>query len=430
MSKLFFEFWSFNDPNTVWVIIGCVLLGLSAGVIGSFAFLRKQSLAGDALAHAALPGVTSAFLLFHSREPEVLYLGASISCLISFLVIQYLVKHTKIKMDSALAIVLSTFFALGIFQLAQIQKLPLASQAGLDKMLFGQAASLVRDDVVVLSVVSLLNTLLVFAFYKKLKLITFDRGFAKAVGVPIMFYDALFAVLLVFSIVTGLQLVGVVLMAALILTPPAAARFWTEKLSLMLVLAGTFGAVSALLAANISYIAPRMPTGPWMIVVISTIFLISLLIAPQRGVFPRLWRRRKLARRIVDENVLRTFYKLGESERDYFLTLEPKTVLRFRNITEQELEAALSRLKKCALIEQAEGCFRLSADGLKRAKELTRFHRLWELYLTEKIDIAPDHAHADAEEIEHILTEELGERLVLELESPREDPHGKVIPPG
>src|SRR5690606_7025568 len=145
--QAFREFWSFSDPNVVWVVCGSLILGASAGAIGCFAFLRKRALTGDALAHAALPGVTSAFLLFQSRDPLVILGGAIVSCIAGYLVIEYLVNRTKVKEDSAFAIVLSLFFAFGIFQLTYIQKSEFAGQSGLDKLLFGQAAALVGDDV-------------------------------------------------------------------------------------------------------------------------------------------------------------------------------------------------------------------------------------------------------------------------------------------
>ncbi len=428
MWQQFIEFWSFRDPNVNWVLSGCVLLGASGGIIGCFAFLRKRSLVGDALAHAALPGVTTAFLLTESRSPLIILGGAMISCALGFLAIEYLTKNTKIKPDSALAIVLSLFFALGIFQLTKIQKLPLASQAGLDKLLFGQAASLVRGDVILLGAIAISNILVISLLFRKLKLTTFDRHFARSIGVSLIAYDFITALLLVLSIVIGLQLVGVVLMAAVLVTPAAASRYWTDDLRTMVIISGLIGAVSAIVGVNVSYLAPRMPTGPWMIVSVSLIFLISVLFAPRRGVIFRIVRQQQVRSKVHDENVLRTFYKEGELLGNSFTVLEPSTVLKFRDMSEQQLQKSFRRLMRAGLLVSEKSGYRLTPAGFERGRHLTRLHRLWELYLTERIDIAPDHVHADAEEVEHILTAELAARLDEELRAPVIDPHGKTIP--
>ncbi|MCO6432276.1 MAG: metal ABC transporter permease [Deltaproteobacteria bacterium] len=428
MLELFFEFWRLNDPNVVWVLTGSVLLGSSAGAIGCFAFLRKRSLTGDALAHAALPGVTTAFLLFHSRDPLVLGAGALVSCFIGYFVIEHLIKRTIVKEDSAFAIVLSLFFAVGIFQLTRIQKTGIASQAGLDKMLFGQAAGMVRDDVKILGAVALGLLLFVILSFRQLKSISFDRQFSQTTGLPVAFFEMLLALSLVLSVVIGLQLVGVVLMAAVLLTPAAAARYWTNNLAAMVLISGIFGGLAGAFGANVSYLAPRMPTGPWMVMGVSAVFLISLLFAPDRGLLARIKRQNRLSRKVHEENILRTMYKIGENAGDFSIPVDTGTLLSYRNMALQQMEAALRRLRRKGLVEISEGRFTLTASGLERAKEVTRFHRLWELYLSKRIQIAPDHVHDEAEEIEHILTPDLEALLLQELGSPIEDPHGRVIP--
>lgn len=429
MWQLFIEFWRLSDPNVVWVLSGAILLGAGAGVIGCFAFLRKRSLTGDALAHAALPGVTTAFILFQTRDPLVIFGGAMTSCLLGYLLIEYLINQTRIKEDSAFAIVLSLFFALGIFQLTMIQKSGLAAQAGLDKLLFGQAASLVRSDVMLLGGLAVMLLLFVVIFFQKLKLICFDRDFASASGTNVRVYELLLAAAIVVSVVIGLQLVGVVLMAAIMLTPAAAARYWSNDLKVVLLLAGVFGAISGIIGANVSYLAPRMPTGPWMVVGVTAIFALSMLCAPRRGLLGRLRRRFLLGRRVAEENLLRTIYKIGEQRGGHLQMIESGAVLSARSMEYRQFDAALQRLIVKGKIEQQHEGFRLTPSGLERAKEVTRFHRLWELYLTRQIHIAEDHVHDDADEIEHILTPELEARLMAELDSPAEDPHGKSIPP-
>lgn len=424
--KFLIEFWTLENPNVVWVLLGSLLLGASAGVIGCFTFLRKRSLIGDAMAHAALPGVTTAFILFESRNPLVILVGAALSCFLGMFAIEYLSKHTKIKPDSALAIVLSVFFAVGIFQLTQIQKNPIAAQAGLDKLLFGQAASLVRSDVIILGSIAFLVMGFVTVFFRKLKLISFDRLFSQTCGVHTRTYDFILALMVVLSVVIGLQLVGVVLIAAIVLTPAAAARYWSNNLSTVVILAGIFGAVSGALGANISYAAPHMPTGPWIVVAVTMIFLCSMFFAPERGIVSRLLMQRRVRHKIHDENTLRTLYKLSETALEKGAQI--KNVLNFRKMNARELYASARRLENQGYCRHVADSYLLSEKGVARALELTRAHRLWELYLHKAIDIPADHVHADAEEIEHILTPELEEQIIEQVGKDKLDPHGQKIP--
>jgi manganese/zinc/iron transport system permease protein len=427
MGELFLQFWSFRDPNVVWVLLGAVILGATAGGIGTFAFVRKRSLAGDALAHAALPGVTTAFVLAQSRDPSVIIIGAFVSCFLGFFSIEYLIHRTKVKEDSALAMVLSFFFALGVFHLSYIQKLPITGQSGLDKLLFGQAASLVRRDVMVLGMIGTVILIVTAALFHKFKAVSFDPAFARAVGVRVRSYEALLAVLIVLAVVIGLQLVGVVLMAALLMTPPAAARYWSRDLRVIVALSSLFGAASGVFGANISYLAPRMPTGPWIVVGITLIFTVSLFFAPEQGVLAAYRRRLRIRSRIAQENVLRTIFKIGEASR-HRAGVEPAEILRERSMDIRVLERSLAAAARSGLLNESEGRYRLTPEGYGKAAEITRFHRLWELYLSRNLHIASDHVHDDAEFIEHILTPELERKLSAELDSPGTDPHGQKIP--
>lgn len=417
------------NSNVLWVLCGALLLGINAGVLGSFAFLRKRALIGDTLAHAALPGVTTAFMLTGSRSPFVIVTGAMVSAFLGMFSVDWLRRHTRIKEDSALAIVLSLFFALGVFQLTLIQKMPGAAQAGLDKLLFGQAASLVPHDLMVLSLLAVLTLTLVAACFSQFKLIIFDKTYAVTIGVPVRRYEAILALAVVLSVVIGLQLVGVVLVAALMLTPAAAARYWTNNLKVMLILAGTFGGIAGVLGALVSCLAPRMPTGPWMVVVVTLLFALALLFAPQGGMLPRWLRRVRLSRRIHDENVMRTLYKIGEGSGQAGSS-EASTILHFRSLRRRDLDRTIARLVAQGFIFRSSDTLTLTESGEAYARRITRLHRLWELYLTQNINLPADHVHLDAEEIEHMLTPELEQRLVEELGEPASDPHGREIPPG
>lgn len=442
---LFLEFWRFEDANAVWVMVGSVLLGISASVIGGFAFLRKRSLMGDALAHAALPGVMTAFILFHAHSPLLMFFGALVSSFLGLFLMDWIPKHTKIKPDAAMAITLSFFFALGLMELSYIQGMEVAGKSGLDKILFGQAAAMLPSDIYLLSAVALVVLLTVAVFFQKFRLIAFNRSYAQSLGLNIAFYELVLALLIVMSVVIGLQIVGVVLMAAVLLTPVAAARFWGHNLSVMLLTAGFIGGLSGLFSANISYMAPAMPTGPWMVVVLSLVFAVSFLFAPQRGLIANVVKQRRLRRQVCDENVLRTLYVLNErhpanrhhSKEALVLNLPfgEEDILALRTMPLAELKETLDRMKQHGWLTAADTvrAVALSPTGAERAVALTRRHRLWENYLTEQLALTPDRVHSQAEQIEHLLTDEEAQALERELQNSDnggslKDPHGRRIP--
>ena len=421
-------FWRFEDMNVLWVLVGSILLGMSASVIGAFAFLRKRSLIGDALAHAALPGVMMAFLLFQTRDPLVMFLGAAASSFIGFFLIDWLPKNTKIKPDAALAITLSFFFALGLMLLSYIQGLNVENKSGLDKILFGQAAAMTQDDIRLLGYVAITILITVTLFFHKLRLIAFNRTYAITIGMAVNRYELLLALLIVMSVVVGLQLVGVVLMAAVLLTPIAAARFWSGELSHMLILSAMLGAISAIISTQISYLAPAMPTGPWMVVSLSILFILSLLFAPQKGLLKRFLEHKLLRQKVAEENILRTLYKLVERNKIDQLDFNHSDIQALRSVPTESLQKTLKTLCRKQLIESSSKGFRLTKSGLKLATQLTRRHRLWENYLNEHAELTPEQVHNQAERIEHILTESQEKQLQAELENADSDPHGNPIP--
>lgn len=421
-------FWSFDDINLLWVLTGSILLGMSASVIGGFAFLRKRSLIGDALAHAALPGVMMAFLLFESRDPLVMFLGAVTSSFIGFFLIDWLPKNTKIKADAALAITLSFFFALGLMLLSYIQGLEVDNKSGLDKILFGQAAAMTQQDINLLAYVALFVLICVALFFQKFRLIAFSATYARTIGIAVNRYELLLALLIVMSVVVGLQLVGVVLMAAVLLTPIAAARFWSNQLSHILVISALLGGLSAIISTQISYLAPAMPTGPWMVVSLSALFIISLLFAPEKGLLKRYTEHQKLRKKVAEENILRTLYKLLERKSFQHKTFNIADIQALRSMPLECLQSTLKQLCKKALITSSTEGFEMTTSGFELAEQLTRRHRLWENYLTEHAELTPQQVHQQAERIEHILTESQELQLQEELANSQSDPHGNLIP--
>lgn len=270
------------------IALGSMVLGVVSGVLGCFAVLRKEGLVGDALSHAALPGVCLAYMVTGEKTPIVLMLGAAISGWTGLWLILRLIEATRIDRGSALALILTTYFGFGVVLLTVIQKRNDANQAGLDKFLFGQAASLVADQVATMAVLGAVCLAVVAALFKEFKLISFDPEFAVTLGFPAGRLSAGLTALLLVAIVVGLNTVGVILMSAMLVAPAAAARQWTDSLPKMVALAATFGAGAGILGAGLSVTQSSVPTGPAIILVLATIVGISLLIGTRNG---WLWQR-------------------------------------------------------------------------------------------------------------------------------------------
>lgn len=280
-----------SDYTFQTVALGSALLGIISGVLGSFAVLRKQSLLGDGVSHAALPGVVMAFILLGSKNTEVLLLGALISGVLATLFIIGIVRHTRIKFDSALALIMSMFFGLGLVLLTYVQRVPNSNQAGLKSFIFGQASTLLRRDINIMAICGLVMLTLVLLFWKEFKLFTFDSDFAQSLGFSPKKLNLLLSFMIVLAIIIGLQTVGVILMSAMLITPAVAARQWTDRLWVMVVLSAVFGAVSGIAGTAASSLVPKLPTGPAIVVCISIIVIISILFAPGRGILHKIYQQ-------------------------------------------------------------------------------------------------------------------------------------------
>lgn len=405
-----------------------MVLGATAALVGCFSFLRKRALVGDAIAHAVLPGVCLAFMLAGNKNPLYLILGAVATGWISLLLIDAISNSTKLKNDAAIGIVLSVFFGFGILLLTSIQHSGNAAQAGLDKYLFGKAASLAKDDIYLFVGLGLGIIILVLLFYKEFKLISFNRDYARVIGLPVRFLEIVLASITVLAVALGIQAVGVVLMAALLITPASGARFWTNRLSSMLIIATVFGALSGFFGSYISYTAPAMPTGPWVVMCLSLFAIISIWFAPKKGMLARNKIQAENRKKILVENVLKAFYHLGEAKADFFEARTREELLQARKLKSKEINKGLNLLKKRNSIRLKEGKWIITQQGFEEAKRIIRLHRLWEMYLNKRLKLEPDHVHNDAEAIEHIISPEIEKQLERELNFPQVDPHQSQIP--
>ncbi len=362
----------FHDYTLSIVALGSAIIGFVSGSLGAFAVLRRQSLLGDAISHATLPGIVLAFMLTGFKDPLVLMTGAAVAGVLGTFFILTIVSNTRIKTDGAQGIVLSVFFGIGLLFLTFVQKQQTSSQAGLDKFLFGQAAALLSQDIIVMSCFGGAVLVLLLLFWKEIKLMTFDSGFGGSLGFSKKNISLLINFLLVISIVIGLQTVGVILMSAMIVAPAAAARQWTDNLGKMVALSGFFGAISGITGSVLSSKIADLPTGPTIVLCLTAIALVSILLAPGRGLVFQRYRAIQNRYNFQSQRILLDMYK-GRIAGDEEELLAGIKIYEKEDNRTVSIKRALKLLMDREFIEEApDKTMRITQSGEIEAKELER----------------------------------------------------------
>lgn len=339
-------------------------------MLGSFAVLRKQSLLGDAISHAALPGIAIAFLITGAKDSNTLLIGALISGLIGTFWIRGIITKTHLKSDTALGLILSLFFGFGMLLLTYIQKQPNANQAGLDKYLFGQAATLVESDVWLMASVASICLFVMLIFWKEFKILLFDADYTKTLGFNTKTIDVLITSFIVLAIVLGLQTVGVVLMSAMLLAPAAAARQWTNSLAMMVFLAALFGAFSGVVGTAISASQNNLSTGPVIVLVASTFVIISFVFSPSRGLLFKQIRFIKNRRDLELHKTLSFMYHIADTHDDIS---HPHTIKILNNF-QGYAKSTLSKLEDKGYVKLHGNMWNLTQLGYDTASNLYNQH--------------------------------------------------------
>lgn len=356
----------FTDYTLRTITLGTAILGAVTGMLGSFAVLRKQSLLGDAISHAALPGIAIAFLLTGAKDSNTLLLGALASGLLGTFWIRGIIKKTHLKSDTALGLILSLFFGFGMLLLTFIQKQPNANQAGLDKYLFGQAATLLESDVWMMTIVTGICLCVLLSFWKEFKILLFDADYTKTLGFNTKFIDILITSFIVLAIVLGLQTVGVVLMSAMLLAPAAAARQWTNSLSVMVFLAAIFGAFSGVFGTAISASQNNLSTGPVIVIVASIFVLFSFIFSPSRGLLFKQIRFIKNRRDLQLHKTLAFMYNIVESHENISHPHAIKILNNFQGYT----KTTLQKLVQKNYVKLEGSMWSLTEEGFQTASNL------------------------------------------------------------
>ena len=413
---------SLRDHATRVVVIGTTLLGLSAGVVGTFMLLRKRSLTADALSHATLPGIGLAFILAEvaggvGKSLPVLLTGALVFGLLGMACISLIRHTTRLKDDAALGIVLSVFFGLGVAVLGIIQKMSGGSAAGLQSFIYGKTASMLTSDAMLIGLVGAAVVLLALALFKEFTLLCFDEGFAGSQGWPTLWIDLTMMAMVVAVTVVGLQAVGLILLIAMLIIPSAAGRFWTDNLKHLLWISALIGGLSGWLGTTFSALVPRLPAGAIIVVVAACLFAFSMFFGRARGIIIRSLRHAGLTQRITHQHLMRAFYEILETQQhsaspDLTQPVAFKAMLNERSWNIRTLHRLLRKACREGLVREGHRhAYHLTERGRLEAQRIVRNHRLWEMYLMAYADVAPSHVDRDADMVEHVLAPEVVVRL-------------------
>lgn len=428
-----------QDPNTRIVLLATLLLGIAAGVVGVFMVLRRRALIGDVVGHSALPGIGITFLLLEMSHPGSgrnvpwLMLGAFIAGLIGAGCTMLIERFSKIKSDAALAIVLSLFYGGGSVLLSMAQQLPEGASAGLQGYLVGKTASLVRGDAILFACLAGALLALTMLLFKEWVLLCFDDGFAAASGQPVFWLDTLLISLVAFVSIIGMQSVGLILVVALLIIPGSTARFWTNNIRRMAILAGVIGGGSGLVGVAISSVVSKAPAGPTIVLSGAMVFLFSMIFGRRGGLLRQWIERRRLRLKIGRQDLLRASFEIVEESLDGGNNQPHPFQIQPDALTQQDVTIAglqkeqtwnghklpsllAGGVRDGLLTASAPGCWRLTIAGAEEAMHLARNHRLWELYLMHYADVAADHVHKSADFIEHALDAETVNELERLLE--------------
>jgi manganese/zinc/iron transport system permease protein len=412
---------AFTDPVLRAPTLGSMLMCLASALVGVIVVLRKRSLVGEALSHAAYPGVVLAALFAAVFFPEseegfafIILIGAFLSALLGLWTIELLQEKFRVKADAALCFVLSVFFGFGILLASRVQFTHPLWYQKIQMFLYGQAATMTDQHVVIYGSLCLLTILFIALLYHPIQAVSFDRDFARSTGIAVKVLEGATFFLLVLAIVIGIRSVGVILMSGMLIAPVIAARQWTHRLFTLFVLSALFGTLSGFFGNYFSTEIPKwfsakfsLPTGPMILLCASLFCFLSLLVSPGSGLCSRFFRIYKFRRKCRQENVLKAYWKGDEVDESRFF---------------------LWTLSMQGWLQKEGKGYRLTPDGRQKAAQIIRLHRLWEVYLVDYLGQGVERVHRNAEEMEHILTPELEKELTVLLQDPKRDPHHQPIP--
>ena len=423
---------SIFDPLIRAPLFGSILMSLASSIVGVIAFVNRRSLVGEALSHAAYPGVVIAVLvasfLGMSNFSIPILLGGFVFSLLGLGCIEFFEKKLKIHSDASLCFVLSVFLGIGVLFASYIQRLYPLSYQKIQVFLYGQVATMNDSHIYLYGWLTLVVLVFTVIRFRELELSFFDKEFAESVGLKKKINEGISFFLVVLAIVIGIRSVGVVLMSGMLIAPATAARQFTHSFKKMFFLAGFFGICSAYLGTILSLKIPywvegsfSLPTGPLILLVASSFCIIGFFVSPKRGLVFRVIRIMQFRKKCVLENALKALWKEKSG-------INRKKLLNSYHFFPFFKSLLLFFLQGKGYAILVEDKVLLTNLGVKKAAKIVRLHRLWEVYLTEYLGFSERRVHKSAEEMEHILTPSIEKELTRILNNPSRDPHNSPIP--
>lgn len=414
-------------PPSFWYILaGMVLMSGAASILSTILYYRQQTLTGDVVAHSVLPGIVLIYLLFQNQDVWLLIIGGSSSAFVAIFLIEYLQRKQILRQDILQASLLSIFFGTGIFLLSYLQQLPDIAKAGIDRLIFGQAAVLSAMDVAAMGLISLLVMFAFAVFHRTIKIWIFDRSFAH-LYLPIRWIELIFVFIICLFVMTGVQSVGVLLMTAVFVFPASIAHFWANSLKQSVIYGTLAMLIASLLGVVLSLFIPHLPTGAAIVSVLFLALVVSLLLGYRHSVLVRYHFQKLHSRKIDEEHVLKALYKILIEHTQVHASWHD--IHQYTQMPFRQIKKACRRLAKKKIIQiNTSNHVTLTCLGKILARRIVRLHRLWEVYLQTHLHLPADHVHESAEEIEHYISPDIEANLLAIMDFPSKDPHQQNIP--
>ena len=412
----FTYFFSFQDTNINNVLWGTIILGFTCGMVGVLVVLSKKALIVDAISHAVLPGICIGFMFSGVKDPIYLSTGGMVAGAVAVYLVDWISRISRIKKDASIAISLSFLFSFGVILLNIIQHSGNSNQSGLTDFLFGKAATIIQSDLYFFLVIFVIVTLTVLLFYQHFKIALFDSGFAKTIGLSEKFTQSLISGLIIISTAIGIQTVGIILMSALLITPASSALFWTNNFKKAILLSGMFAVLSSLIGVFISFLSVDMPTGPWIIVMLSCFAMFSAFIS-KKGILTKKIKSLKNKQKMLSDNLLKAFYKMNQNKNQAKIEITINEVVNLSALSLGDFNKTIKFLKKKKYVKISNDLYSLTDKGVEEAKKIIRAQILWELYMDKFMQIEADDVYNNAQSNRHIISSEIEVELTKQIKN-------------
>ena len=409
----------FTSEWALRALIASTLVGLMCGVLGCFIVLRNMSLIGDALSHAVLPGIFFAFLLV-GYSTVGFFVGSTIAGLVTAIAISWIQQNVNTKNDAAIGIIFTAMFSIGIMGISWLNQSE-GVHLDLKDFLFGSVLGISNEDIYLTFGITVYTILCVVLFYRYLFITTFQPTIAETMGISAKTIHYFLMLLLSIAIVASLRTVGVILVVAMLITPAATALLLSDRLKQVLAISALVGVLSAVFGLVFSIIFKTTP-GPAMTICATMFYFLAVLFSPTKGILFKWHQNRIEKKRILREDILRQVVKKKG------LGMATSEIASRLSLPEIKIQSTVTIMAKSKLLAYENEKIVLTSDGVAKAEQLVRAHRLWETYQVNKMGLDSNQIHNEADQIEHFLSEELLDEIDKELGFPTKDPHDSPIP--